>query len=261
VVKLTLAYDPDDSTHEGLYNTLQFKNYVDPETDEDLGDKPHIQHAIDSMRNIFAKPGEIVFYLRNEETDFELEFAAMIKEMGGEDENGRIINKFYPPGSTIKKDGTHRVPFLQIGVQVPITDRPPISTLKTFIHRDFTDFATRKGYAAIQSMEYERQEVQKFNDTPASVKFLTIPGGGNQKYLVVIYIDPEVEKRMQVGDWKIAVDEGRAMEYGRRACTKHHQAVFSLYSSPLHRWMQFFLFGGGCGAGIWARDTQSKIIT
>lgn len=49
------------------------------------------------------------------------------------------------------------------------------------------------------------------------------------------------------------------MEYGG-ACTIHHRAVFSLLISlaPVDA---VFLFGGGSGAGIWARDTQSKTIT
>lgn len=49
VVKLTITYKKDDSTYEGLFNTLSFKGYIDLKTDKPLRDKPHVQHVFDSL--------------------------------------------------------------------------------------------------------------------------------------------------------------------------------------------------------------------
>jgi hypothetical protein len=181
VVKLTFNYFKEDSTHEGLFTTQEFRNYIDTETDQCLGNKPHIQSAINYLQQLFSRDGDLTFYVRNEESDFQDEFNRIMDAMDLEHEDGPIINKFYQDGATIAADGSPRTPYLQINHHVPLQKRPAISTNPTFVHRNFTDFATRKGYAAIQSMEYEKQEVQKFNDTNSRMKFVTIAGGGNQK--------------------------------------------------------------------------------
>ncbi len=62
------------------------------------------------------------------------------------------------------------------------------------------DFSTCNGYALIQAIEYEKQEVQQFNDTLAVMKFLTILGAGYQKYLGIFYIDSEVSKWLKPND-------------------------------------------------------------
>ena len=49
-------------------------------------------------------------------------------------------------------------------------------------------------------MEYKKLEVQKFNDTTALIKFLIVLGGGNQKYLGVLYINLEVEKQLKTNN-------------------------------------------------------------
>ncbi len=49
-------------------------------------------------------------------------------------------------------------------------------------------------------MEYEKWEVQQFNDTLAAMKFLTIPGAGYQKYLSIFYIDSEISKWLKPND-------------------------------------------------------------
>jgi hypothetical protein len=200
VVKLVLTYKAADSTHEGLYNNFKFTDYFDPETDESLGKKPHIQNAINNLQILYSTDGVLTLYIRNEETDFVEEMKALWSTMEDELTDGVVIHKFYPTAAVINAEGKARVPYLQIGQQLKIEERPVVSTTATYIHRNFTEFATRKGYAAIQSMEYDKLEVCKFNDTTASMKFLTIPGGGNQKYLGVFYIDAEVDKRLQVND-------------------------------------------------------------
>jgi hypothetical protein len=200
ILKLSIDYQVSDSIHEGLMNTLVFANYIDPETDENLGNKPHIQKAINGLRTLYSQTGTIVFYIRNENTDFISEMDTLWSAMLAESRTGRVIHKFYPAGAIINADGLARTPYLQIGQQLPIEERPQVTTNKTYSYRDFTEFSTRIGYATIQSMEYQKQEVQKFNDTPASMKFITIPGGGSKKYCGVFYIDSEVEMRLKVGD-------------------------------------------------------------
>ncbi len=49
-------------------------------------------------------------------------------------------------------------------------------------------------------MEYEKQEVQQFNDSLAAMKFFTIPRTGYQKYLSIFYIDSEVSKWLKPND-------------------------------------------------------------
>ena len=90
-------------------------------------------------------------------------------------------------------------------------------------------------------MEYEKLEVQRFNDTAALIKFLTVPGGGYQKYLGVLYIDSEVEKRLKTHDiiwisfkmkqgevasnteWRChIIDALPWMKLGEVACLVHH---------------------------------------
>lgn len=200
VLKLTIAYAVVDSIHEGLFNNLVFTNYIDLQTDEELGQKPRIQHAINILLALYSQNGTINYYIRNEDTDFEKKMASLWDVMDGEATDGPVINKFYPKASVINTTGKARTPYLQIGQHLPFHERPQITTLRTFSHRNFTDFSTRKGYGAIQSMKYEKQEVQEFNDKLAAMKFLTIPGGGNQKYLGVFYIDSKVDKRLQVND-------------------------------------------------------------
>jgi hypothetical protein len=200
VVKLVLTYKVADSTHEGLYNKLAFTDYIDPETDESLGKKPHIQNAINNLRILYGTDGVLTLYIRNEETDFVEEMKALQSAMEDEAMDGVVIHKFYLTAAVINAEGKARVPYLQISQQLKIEEQPVVSTTATYIHHNFTDFATRKGYAAIQSMEYDKLEVHKFNDTTASMKFLTMPGGGNQKYLGVFYIDAEVDKHLQVND-------------------------------------------------------------
>src|SRR5204862_4492267 len=116
------------------------------------------------------------------------------RAMENERQHRQVIKQFYSTSAVINTDNGNRSPYLQIRQQLPLVDRPQITTSKTYSHWDFTDFSTCKGYASIQAMEYEKLEIQRFNDTVASIKFLTVPGGGYQKYLGVLYIDSEVEK-------------------------------------------------------------------
>src|SRR5436190_1812759 len=144
-------------------------------------------------------------------------------------------------GLFINTDNGNRSPYLQIGQQLPLVDHPQITTSKTYSHWDFTDFSTCKGYASIQAMEYEKLEVQRFNDTAASIKFLTVPGGEYQKYLGVLYINSEVEKCLKTHDivwisfkmkqgevatnieWQChIVDALLWMKLGEVACLVHH---------------------------------------
>ena len=81
VVKLTVSYECEDSTHEGLFNNLLFKDYIDPQTGEPVGDKPHVQHAVDSLRNLFSKNGDITFYVRDEEDGFQSEIEILYDAM------------------------------------------------------------------------------------------------------------------------------------------------------------------------------------
>jgi len=101
VVKHTITYK-NDSTHEGLFNTLSFKGYIDPETDEPLGDKPH---AFDSLRNVFSQDGDITFYVRNEETGFQSEFDRLREAMEVEHKEGTVIDHFYQSSATTTAGG------------------------------------------------------------------------------------------------------------------------------------------------------------
>src|SRR5436190_336417 len=200
VTQLEIDYQVANSIHEGLFNNTVFAKYIDPETDEDLGDKPHIQQAINGLRWLYSHNGPIKVYIREEEKSFASSMTDLWRAMENERQHRQVIKQFYSTSAVINTDNGNQSPYLQIRQQLPLVDHPQITTSKTYSHWDFTDFSTCKGYASIQAMEYKKLEVQRFNDTAALIKFLTIPGGGYQKYLGVLYIDSEVEKCLKTHD-------------------------------------------------------------
>ena len=63
VTQLEIDYQVANSIHEGLFNNTVFAKYINPETDEDLGDKPHIQQAINTLQWLYSNNGPIKVYI------------------------------------------------------------------------------------------------------------------------------------------------------------------------------------------------------
>jgi hypothetical protein len=206
VVKVQIEFRSAGITHENLYHTLELKDYLDPETELPYDDdKANIRQALSTYRQLFGEidgsntpeSGELTLYVRNEAQQVKDSWAT-IQDQIENLRKGSMARRFYDSKFTLNIAPT---PHIQFGMHLPVEQRPDITTSSNvYIHPDLLDFTTRKAYAVIQSLEYEQELVQAVNNTPASIRFLTVRGYGNRKYVGVIDVNPDLEYRWREGD-------------------------------------------------------------
>ena len=206
VVKVHIKFTSSGMTHENLYHTLKLEGYLDPETDLPYkDDKIEVRQAINAYRQLFGEvdgskaleTGELVLYVRNEAQQVKDSWAA-IQDRVENLRQGSMARRFYDSKYLLN---TAPVPYIQFGMQLPVNQRPDVTTSSNvYIHPDLLDFTTRKAYAVIQSLEHEQGLIQAVNDTPATIRFLALRGYGNRKYIGVIDVNPDLEYRWKEGD-------------------------------------------------------------
>lgn len=174
---------------EGLYNTLKFRDYLDMETGL-VVQKSGPQQAIYNFRTFFERSPTLTLYVRDESSHLEENWSAMWARMKFKIAGGNVISKFYAAESP-------RI--LQFDNYLRRSERPYITTEKTFAYRDILHFVTRLGFGCIQQMEYQHAEVAEVNSI-GTMKFLSIANSPGLKYLGVLNIDADIEKYIKNGD-------------------------------------------------------------